>query len=55
MLIGDEIRFGTLRFIADDSAWLHEAPLDVEALPIHGGTYFRASSYRVLLRQHSAP
>ena len=25
---GQEIRLGTLTFIADDSAWLQEAPLD---------------------------
>ena len=30
---GREIRLGALIFIADDSTWLHEAPLDVEALP----------------------
>ena len=33
---GREIRLGTLTFIADDSAWLQEAPLNVEALPIRG-------------------
>ena len=30
---GREIRLGALVFIADDSAWLQEAPLDVDALP----------------------
>ena len=50
MLIGDEIRFGTLRFIADDSAWLCETPLDVEAPPVHGAAHFHASSYGVLLQ-----
>ena len=30
---GREIRLGALTFVADDSAWLQEAPLDVDALP----------------------
>lgn len=55
MLVGGEIRFGALSFIADDSAWLPEAPLDVESLPIRGVSHFRASSFRVLLRQPSVP
>ena len=29
-----EIRLGTLVFVADDSAWLEEVPLDIEALPV---------------------
>ena len=33
---GREIRLGALTFIADDSAWLQEAPLDVDALPVRG-------------------
>ena len=37
---GREIRLGALTFIADDSAWLHEAPLDVDALPVRGATHF---------------
>ena len=47
---GREIRLSTLVFIADDSAWLQEAPLDVEALPIRGATHFRACLRGVLLR-----
>ena len=34
MVEGREIRLGALVFVADDSAWLQEAPLDVEALPV---------------------
>jgi hypothetical protein len=49
LFLGREIHLGALTFIADDSAWLQEAPLDVEALPIHGVTHFRASSCGVLL------
>ena len=33
LALGHEIRLGALVFIADDSAWLQEAPLDVKALP----------------------
>ena len=55
MSVGGKIHFGTLSFIADDSVWLREAPLDVEALPVCGRTHFSASSYGVLLRQPSAP
>ena len=47
---GGEIRLGALVFVADDSSWLQEAPLDVEALPIRGVTHFRACIRGVLLR-----
>ena len=50
MVEGREIRLGALTFIADDSAWLQEAPLDVDALPIRGATHFRACVHGVLLR-----
>ncbi|XBI56839.1 hypothetical protein VPH35_038359 [Triticum aestivum] len=51
---GREIRLGALVFVADDSAWLQEAPLDVEALPVRGATHFRACVRGVLLRQPSS-
>ena len=41
---GHEIRLGALTFIADDSAWLQEAPLDVDALPVRGATQRRFAS-----------
>ena len=50
---GREIRLGALAFVAGDSAWLQEAPLDVEALPVRGATHFRACVRGVLLRQPS--
>ena len=50
---GREIRLGALVFVADDSAWLQEAPLDVEALPVRGATHFRTCIRGVLLRQPS--
>ena len=40
---GREIRLGALAFIADDSAWLQEAPLDIDALPVRGATHFWAA------------
>ena len=53
MAEGREIRLGALVFDADDSAWLQEAPLNVEALPVHEATHFRACVRGVLLRQPS--
>ena len=53
MAEGGEIRLGSLVFIADDSAWLQEAPLDVEALPVRWATHFRVCVRGVLLRQPS--
>ena len=50
MAEGREIRLGALVVVADDSAWLQEAPLDVEALPVRGATHFRACVRGVLLR-----
>src|SRR3954468_24266586 len=54
MVESREIRLGALSFIVDDSAWLQEAPLDVDALPARGATHFRACVRGVLLRQPSA-
>ena len=48
---GHEIRLGALVFITDESAWLHEAPLNVEVLPVRGATHFYGSVCGVLLRQ----
>ncbi|KAI5019349.1 hypothetical protein ZWY2020_044237 [Hordeum vulgare] len=53
--MGHEILFGALSFIVDDSAWLRDAPLDVEALPSHGATHFCAGARSILLLQQSAP
>ena len=50
---GRDIRLGALKFIADDSAWLQEAPLHVDTLPVRGATHFRACVRGVLLRQPS--
>src|SRR3954462_15476641 len=53
MVESHEIRLGALFFIVDNSAWLQEAPLDVDALPARGATHFRACVRGVLLRQPS--
>ena len=50
---GREICLGALVFVADDSAWLQEAPLDIDALLVRGATHFRACVHGVLLRQPS--
>ena len=51
--MGREIHLDTLMFVADDSAWLQEAQLDIDALPVRGETHFRACVRGVLLRQSS--
>ena len=48
-----EIRLGALVFVTDDSAWLQEAPLDVDALLVRGATHFRVCVRGILLRQPS--
>ncbi|KAI4995969.1 hypothetical protein ZWY2020_040471 [Hordeum vulgare] len=53
--MGHEILFGALSFIVDDSAWLRDAPLDVEALPSCEATHFHAGARGILLLQQSAP
>ena len=50
MAEGREIRLGALVFVADDSAWLQEAPLDVDALPARGASHFRVCIRGILLR-----
>ena len=50
---GREIRLGALTFIADDSASLQEAPLDIDVLPVRGATHFRACVCGVFLWQPS--
>ena len=50
---GREIRLGVLVFVAGDSAWLQEASLDVDALPVRGAMHFRAGVRGVLRRQPS--
>ena len=50
---GREIHLGALTFTADNSAWLQEDPLDIDALPVRGVTHFRACVRGVLLRQPS--
>jgi hypothetical protein len=47
---GHEIHLGALVLIADDSAWLQEAPLDIETLPVRGAMHFCACVRGVLLR-----
>src|SRR3954466_6074180 len=53
MVESREIRLGALSFVVDNSAWLQEAPLAVDALPARGATHFRACVRGVLLRQPS--
>ena len=50
---GREIRLGVLVFIPDDSAWLHEAPINIETHPVRGVMHFCACVRDILLWQPS--
>src|SRR4051812_3339265 len=54
-LIVEEIFcFGSLAFIADDSAWLADSPLQAQLLPSRGSVHFRADESGALRLQPSA-
>src|ERR1041384_5071887 len=42
LICGETFFFGSLAFMADDSAWLADAPLQVQLLPSKGSVHFRA-------------
>src|SRR3954467_15091637 len=51
-LVHDEMFFfGSLAFMADDSAWLADAPLQVQLLPSRGSVHFRADESGALRLQ----
>src|SRR3954463_12422077 len=54
LIIGEVFRFGTLAFIADDSAWLADSPLQAQLLPSRGSVHFRADESGALRLQPSA-
>src|SRR4051812_29498296 len=41
---GEMSFFGSLAFVADDSAWLASSPLQVQLLPSRGSVHFRADA-----------
>src|SRR3954465_14677469 len=42
LIHGEMIFFGSLAFVADDSAWLADAPLQAQLLPSRGSVHFQA-------------
>ena len=48
---GEIFFFGSLAFVADDSAWLADAPLQAQLLPSRGSVHFRADESGALRLQ----
>ena len=42
LVFGQTIFFGSLAFVADDSAWIADSPLQMQLLPSNGSVHFRA-------------
>src|SRR3954468_12247867 len=51
---GEMFFFGSLAFIADDSAWLADSPLQAQLLPSRGSVHFRANESGALCLPLSA-
>src|SRR4051812_1456456 len=54
LIVGEIFCFGSLAFIADDSAWLADSPLQAQLLPSRGSVHFRADESGGLRLQPSA-
>src|ERR1041385_7497134 len=54
LIVGEVFCFGSLAFIADDSAWLEDSPLQAQLLPSRGSVHFRADESGALRLQLSA-
>src|ERR1041385_2523113 len=54
LIVGEVFRLGSLAFIADDSAWLADSPLQAQLLPSRGTVHFRADESGDLRLQLSA-
>src|ERR1041385_4083089 len=54
LIVGEVFRLGSLAFIADDSAWLADSPLQAQLLPSRGSVHFRADESGALRLQLSA-
>src|ERR1041385_3838038 len=54
LIVGEVFCFGSLAFIADDSAWLADFPLPAQLLPSRGSVPFRADESGALRLQLSA-
>src|SRR3954470_19210912 len=54
LIVGEVFCFGLLAFIADDSAWLEDSPIQAQLLPSRGSVHFRADESGALCLQLSA-
>src|ERR1041385_4162554 len=54
LIVGEVFYFGSLAFIADNSAWLADSPLQAQLLPSRGSVHFRAGESGALCLQLSA-
>src|ERR1041385_5818394 len=54
LIVGEVFRFGSLAFVADDSARLVDSPLQAQLLPLRGSVHFRADELGALCLQLSA-
>src|SRR3954467_6195104 len=53
LVLGETFFFGSLAFVADDSAWLADAPLQAQLLPTRGSVHFQADGLGALRLQLS--
>src|ERR1043165_347900 len=51
LVLGEKFFFGSLSFVADDSAWLADAPLQAQLLPSRGSVHFQADESGALRLQ----
>src|ERR1041385_8757032 len=54
LIVGEVFCFGSLAFIADDSAWLADSPLQAQLPPSRGSVHFRADESGAVRLQLSA-
>src|ERR1043165_6820734 len=48
LVLDETFFFGSLAFVADDSAWLADAPLQAQLLPSRGSVHFQADGLGAL-------
>src|SRR3954466_4149957 len=51
LVLGETFFFGALAFVADDSAWLADSPLQAQLLPSRGSVHFQADGSGALRLQ----
>src|SRR3954462_11535253 len=51
LVLGETFFFGSLAFVADDSAWKADSPLQAQLLPSRGSVHFQADASGALRLQ----